>query len=119
MTRAWPPVPMSRTRATSPGARSCRERPGISRCPIGLCDVGGLTASRLLDSSADLHDVRNCLGHANITTTSRYVRSTPVRFVPLTGEALSALCDQLHRGSVWCVMVRFVTGLYTAIIHCG
>ena len=38
---------------------------------------------------------------------------------PTAGEALSALCDQLHRGSVWCVMVRFVTGLYTAIIHCG
>ncbi|MEO2190932.1 MAG: hypothetical protein ABGY24_00660 [bacterium] len=72
-----------------------------------------------MEASADLHDVRHCLGHAHITTTSRYVRGTPVRGVPLTGEALSALCDQLHRGSVWCVMVRFVTGLYTAIINCG
>jgi hypothetical protein len=63
----------------SPGVRSCRTRPVVSGCPIGLCHVGGLTASRLLDSSADLHDVRDCLGHANITTTSRYVRSTPVR----------------------------------------
>jgi integrase len=36
-------------------------------------------ACRLLESSADLHDVRDFLGHANITTTSRYVRSTPVR----------------------------------------
>ena len=41
--------------------------------------MGGLTACRLLDSSADLHDLRDCLGHAPITTTSRYVRSTPVR----------------------------------------
>ena len=41
--------------------------------------MGGLTACRLLDSSLNLHDVRDCLGHANITTTSRYVRSTPVR----------------------------------------
>ena len=41
--------------------------------------MDGLTASRLLESSADLHDVRDCLGHAHITTTSRYVRSTPVR----------------------------------------
>ena len=41
--------------------------------------MGGLTASRLMDSSADLQDVRDCLGHANITTTSRYIRSTPVR----------------------------------------
>ncbi len=30
-------------------------------------------------SKADLHDVRLFLGHANVTTTSRYVRSTPVR----------------------------------------
>jgi len=41
--------------------------------------VGGLIACRLLESSADLHDVRDCLGHANITTTSRYIRSTPMR----------------------------------------
>ena len=33
----------------------------------------------LLESSADLHDVRDFLGHANITTTSTYLRSTPVR----------------------------------------
>ena len=36
-------------------------------------------ACRLLESPADLQDVRDSLGHANITTTSRYVRSTPVR----------------------------------------
>ena len=34
---------------------------------------------RLLESNADLHDVRDFLGHANITTTSTYLRSTPVR----------------------------------------
>jgi hypothetical protein len=72
-----------------------------------------------MEASTDLHDVRDCLGHANITTTSRYLRSTPVRGLPVAGEVLSALCDRLHRGSVRCVMVRFVTGLYTAIIHCG
>jgi hypothetical protein len=44
---------------------------------------------------------------------------TRVRGLAFSGEALSALCDQLHRDSVRCVMVRFVTGLYTAIIHCG
>ena len=53
--------------------------PGISRCPIGLCDVGGLTGCWGLESSADLRDVRDVLGHAHITMTSRYVRSTPVR----------------------------------------
>jgi len=36
-------------------------------------------ACRLLGSSADPHDVRDFLGHANITTTSRYFGSTPVR----------------------------------------
>jgi integrase len=36
-------------------------------------------ACRLLESSADLHDVRDFLGHANITTTSRYLQSTPAR----------------------------------------
>jgi integrase len=35
--------------------------------------------SRLLESGADQHDVREFLGHANITTTSRYLASTPLR----------------------------------------
>ena len=33
----------------------------------------------LLESGADLHDVRDFLGHAAITTTSRYLQSTPLR----------------------------------------
>jgi len=36
-------------------------------------------ARRLLESRAELHDVRDFLGHANITTTSRYLRSTTLR----------------------------------------
>jgi Phage integrase family len=36
-------------------------------------------ASRLLETQAELHDVRDFLGHANITTTSRYLRSSSVR----------------------------------------
>jgi integrase len=36
-------------------------------------------ACRLLESRAELHDVRDFLGHANITTTSRYLRSTALR----------------------------------------
>lgn len=36
-------------------------------------------ASRLLESRADLHDVQMFLGHAAITTTSRYLQSTPIR----------------------------------------
>jgi integrase len=34
---------------------------------------------RLLESGASQHDVRDFLGHANITTTSRYLKSTPGR----------------------------------------
>jgi hypothetical protein len=44
-------------------------------------------ACRLLESRAELHDVRDFLGHANITTTSRYLRSTPLRLA----RALSLL----------------------------
>jgi integrase len=36
-------------------------------------------ACRLLESSADLHDVRDFLGHANISTTSRYLQSNADR----------------------------------------
>ena len=36
-------------------------------------------ACTLLESEADLHDVRDFLGHANIATTNRYLASSPVR----------------------------------------
>ncbi len=36
-------------------------------------------ASRLLESSANLHDAQMFLGHANVSQTSTYLRSTPVR----------------------------------------
>ena len=35
--------------------------------------------SRLLESGAAEHDVRDFLGHSNITVTSRYLKSTPLR----------------------------------------
>ena len=38
-------------------------------------------ACRLLESKAGLCDVKEFFGHANVTTTSRYLRSTPVRLV--------------------------------------
>jgi integrase len=63
-------------------------------------------ACRLLESSADLHDVRDFLGHANITTTSRYLRSTPVRLAQaLERMEASAVTvansdDQPHRAEV-------------------
>jgi len=68
--------------------------------------VGGLTACRLLEPSADLHDVRDCLGHAQITTTSRYVRSTPVRLaqalerMEAATETVGDADDQAHLPAV-------------------
>jgi site-specific recombinase XerC len=56
--------------------------------------VGGLTACRLMESSSDLQDVRDSLGHANITTTSRYVRSTPVRLAQALERMEAAGVDQ-------------------------
>ena len=55
---------------------TCR-RAGIE--DLHFHDLRREFACRLLESSADLHDVRDFLGHANITTTSRYLRSSPVR----------------------------------------
>ena len=63
-------------------------------------------ACRLLESSADLHDVRDFLGHANITTTSRYLRSTPVRLaqalerMEASAVTVADADDQPHRAEV-------------------
>ncbi len=46
-------------------------------------------ACRLLESKADLSVVREFLGHANITQTSRYLKTTPTRM----REALERLED--------------------------
>jgi integrase len=48
--------------------------------------------SRLLESGASEHDVRDFLGHANITTTSRYLKSTPLR--------LEKALANMERGSI-------------------
>ena len=63
-------------------------------------------ACRLVESSAGLHDVREFLGHANITTTSRYVRSTPVRLaqalerMEAATETVADANDQPHLAAV-------------------
>jgi len=57
-------------------------------------------------TSSNLHDVWDCLGHANITTTSRYVRSTPVRLaqalerMEAAAETLVDADDQPHLAAV-------------------
>ena len=52
--------------------------------------------SRLRESGASDHDVRDFLGHANISTTSRYLASTPVRLE----QALANLESGNRRTSV-------------------
>jgi len=52
-------------------------------------------ACRLLESRAELHDVRDFLGHTNITTTSRYLRSTTLRL-----ERALSLLEQHGRPEV-------------------
>jgi site-specific recombinase XerD len=61
-----------------------RKRAGIQG--LHFHDLRREFASRLLESSADLHDVQLFLGHAAITTTSRYVQSTPLRLELAFGE---------------------------------
>jgi integrase len=67
----------------------------------GTCARAGITglrfhdlrrefACRLLESGAEQHDVRDFLGHANITTTSRYLASTPVRLARALARMESA-----------------------------
>ena len=57
-------------------------------------------------TSSNLHEVRDCLGHANITTTSRYVRSTAVRLaqalerMEAAAETVVDADDQPHLAAV-------------------
>jgi integrase len=55
---------------------TCR-RAGITG--LHFHDLRREFGSRLLESGASQHDVKDFLGHANITTTSRYLKSTPLR----------------------------------------
>ena len=57
---------------------TCR-RAGISN--LRFHDLRREFACGLLESKADLSVVREFLGHANVTTTSRYVKTSPVRMV--------------------------------------
>ena len=55
---------------------TCR-RAGITG--LHLNDLRHEFGCRLLESGSGLHDVRDFLGHANITTTSRYLQSSSHR----------------------------------------
>jgi integrase len=53
-------------------------------------------ACTLLESGADLHDVRDFLGHANITTTSRYLQSTPLRLARVLERMEAGFAHHSH-----------------------
>jgi len=59
------------------GWRLACARAGIR--DLNFHDLRREFASRLLESGASEHDVRDFLGHANITTTSRYLQSSALR----------------------------------------
>jgi len=62
-----------------PGQLTAECRAALRSINLHVHDLRREFACRLLESSADLHDVRDFLGHANVTTTSRYLASSPVR----------------------------------------
>ncbi len=57
--------------------RTACEKAGV--VDLHFRDLRREFACRLLESRAELHDVRDFLGHTNLTTTSRYLRSTAMR----------------------------------------
>jgi integrase len=61
------------------GKLTAESRAVLHAVDLHVHDLRREFASRLLESSADLHDVQMFLGHADITTTSRYLQSTPIR----------------------------------------
>jgi integrase len=61
------------------GKLTAASRAVLRSVDLHVHDLRREFASRLLESSADLHDVQMFLGHAAITTTSRYLQSTPTR----------------------------------------
>jgi len=79
----------------SPWVRSCRARPVVSRCPIWTVRRGRpdrLPAAGIVGGSARRAGL--FLGHAHITTTSRFVRSTPVRLAQAL-ERMEAAAETL------------------------
>jgi integrase len=64
-------------KSVAKGWRLACARAGIAH--LNFHDLRREFASRLLESGASEHDVRDFLGHANITTTSRYLQSSALR----------------------------------------
>ena len=76
-----------RTRSIKTAWENCRRRAGITG--LDFHDLRREFGSRLRESGASDHDVRDWLGHSNITTTSRYLATTQSRLQQLL-KALEA-----------------------------
>ena len=77
-------------RVATAWSAACR-RAGITN--LHFHDLRREFASRLLESGAADHDVRDWLGHANITTTSRYLSTTRTRLQSVSKRF------EAHRGT--------------------
>jgi integrase len=62
-----------------PGQLAPESRAALRAINLHFHDLRRQFACTLLEAAADLHDVRDFLGHANITTTSRYLATSPMR----------------------------------------
>jgi integrase len=82
---------------------ACR-RAGIAN--LHFHDLRREFACRLLESSAELHDVSDFLGHSNISTTSRYLRSSPLRLERALERLESAIDERKHAGAKNDVVIR-------------
>lgn len=67
------------TAARRRGKLTADSREALQRIDLHLHDLRREFACELLEAGAALHDVQAFLGHGNITTTSRYLATAPVR----------------------------------------
>jgi integrase len=75
-------------------ARACAKA-GIA--DLHFHDLRREFACRLLESRAELHDVRDFLGHSNISMTSRYLHATPLRLERALGLLEAAEAERIRK----------------------
>lgn len=74
----------------TPGRAPRHQGSAGHRTDLHFHDLRRQFACTPIESRADLHDVRDFLGHANITTTNQYLASSPMRLA----RALARLAGQ-------------------------